>query len=105
MTLTIEQVKELCPKVEGRVTLIKLESEATTLGEDIRAIVPFIEAGFKYVAFDDYHYSTVLSDTPITLKRQDFKHLLKQAPPVEGEISDGTKIVLYYMTICNEDDE
>lgn len=103
MALTMEQLNSLCPKVEGRVRLIKLNSYAETLGGEIVAVTPLIEAGFKHVVVDEYHH-TIVSDVPLSLERMDFVHLIGEAPPVEGKLSDGTEVILYYLSIGDDEE-
>jgi hypothetical protein len=92
---TANEIKNLFPVEEGKISLIMLEEHTESLGSTVTELVPFIEAGFKHVAYKSFNY-TVISNEETTLESVDIEDFTSVPPQSTITLSNGREAIVYY---------
>lgn len=92
---TAEDIKNLFPVEEGKVSLIMVEDHTVSLGHLVETLTPFIEAGFKYSAYSSFNH-TIISNEKITIVPEDVDLFFSVSPQSTITLSNGKEAIVYY---------
>jgi hypothetical protein len=92
---TTNEVKELFPIEEGKLSLIMVDDHTVSLGHLVETLVPFIEAGFKHTAYSSFNH-TVISNEKVTIVPEDIELFISNPPQSTITLSNGREAVIYY---------
>ncbi len=98
MASTINQdIRTLVNNAGDKIVAICLRDSTETLGGTIKAVTPYIQAGFTHVAIDEYH-TTVIANSEIDIPTQDDKDRLLSATfgDIYTEVILGSQNIVVY---------
>jgi hypothetical protein len=100
--ITKQDVLEQIPHEEDTVTILVLSEATETLGGTLKAIIPFIEAGYSHVVVDRY-MECMLADSPVALTINDIDRIKSTIPGGTFCTLESGEIVCVYMIDLDEE--
>lgn len=100
--ITKQDVLEQIPHEEGTVTILVLSDATETLGGTLKAVIPFIEAGYSHVVVDRY-IDCFLADAPVELTINDIDRVKSAIPGgTYATLASGQIVCVYNIDLDEE---
>jgi predicted transcriptional regulator len=94
----VEEIKTAYPIEEGKVSFILVNSYCETLGEHTQEIIPFVLAGYTYVAWAGTH-GFVIANEDVGITYNDVERFMGRPPASYVTTEDGIEGIIYQAMI------